>query len=93
MENYNYGSVTYQGKTYVLLEEADMTNRVLGGIYTDYNDAEDGETYDFEMKAKAADESGTECTVYWIFQDIKGEDGKDLDEFDYDMVNRVEYDL
>lgn len=89
----NYGEIIYNGKVFKLLEEANLTNRVLGGIYTDYNDAEDGDIYDIELKARAVDEAGTECTVYWIFQDIKGEDSWDLDDFDYGLVDRVEYNL
>lgn len=45
----NFGTIEFEGKVFNLLEEADLTNRVLGGVYTDYNDASDGEVYHFEM--------------------------------------------
>ncbi|MEL3959359.1 hypothetical protein NST17_19590 [Caldifermentibacillus hisashii] len=88
----NFGTVEFEGKVFNLLEEADLTNRVLGGVYTDYNDASDEEVYHFEMKAKAIDQDGKECVIYWIFQDAKGH-AKELDEFDYTLVNRIEYDF
>lgn len=41
------------------------------------------------MKAKAIDQDDKECIIYWIFQDVKGH-AKELDEFNYALVNRIE---
>ncbi|AUS03582.1 hypothetical protein [Paenibacillus larvae] len=84
--------VVVEGKEFKLTGDADFTNRVLGGWYTDFNDASEGEEYQFEMSAPGLDNEGNEVTVYWIFTDIKGEKGKEsLDEYDYDNVDRVVY--
>jgi hypothetical protein len=90
VRDYDYGKVEFDGKTYKLLDNAEITNRLLPGNYTNFNDVEDGENYDFEMSASAEDENGNECTVYWIFNDVKGESGEtDLSNFDYTDVDRV----
>ena len=79
------------GKVYRLMEDAFPTNSAIGTPYKDYNDAECGEEYDFEMGAKAVDTDGKECMVYWIFQDIKCDEQKDLDDYDYSKADHVEY--
>ncbi|AHD06417.1 hypothetical protein [Paenibacillus larvae] len=87
-----FGTVVLEGKEFKLTGDADFTNCVLGGWYTDFNDASEGEEYQFEMSAPGLDNEGNEVTVYWIFTDIKGEKGKEsLDEYDYDNVDRVVY--
>ena len=84
-----YGVIEYEGKKYILLEEADFTNGVLPGNWN-YNDVEAGEEYQFQMKAEAADESGEKLyDVFWIFWEVKG-DEKLPEDFDYDNVNHVE---
>lgn len=83
-----FGSVKFKGKKYILTMQADFTNRLLP-YPKNYNDVSDGEEYDFEMSAGAIDKDGNEFTVYWIFTDKKGENGKELDMFDYDQVDRV----
>lgn len=85
----NFGELEFEGKVYELTDQAECTSRLLPGGYTNYIDAEEGEEYDFEMSCSAKDKQGNEYMVYWIFQDIKGE-GKELDSFDYDNVDRVE---
>ncbi|ARF67195.1 hypothetical protein B7C51_04285 [Paenibacillus larvae subsp. pulvifaciens] len=87
-----FGTVVFEGKEFKLTEDANFTNRVLGGWYTDFNDASEGEKFDFEVSAPGVDDEGNEVTVYWIFTDIKGEGGKEgLDEYNYDDVDRVVY--
>jgi len=83
-----FGFVEFEGKKYILTMQADFTNRQMPSP-RDYNDVLDNEEYDFEMSASAVDENENNYTVYWIFTDIKGENGKELDSFDYDKVNRV----
>ena len=85
----DFGTVEFNGKKYTLTSDADFTNSVLN-YPKNYNDAEDGEEFDFQMSASATDANGNECTVYWIFSDIKGESEKELDSFDYDNVHGIE---
>ena len=72
-----YGLVEYAGKRYILTDDAVPTNRLLPDCQQqDY----------FEMFAPAIDEEGTEYVVYWIFED----DGRELDRYDYNDVDRVD---
>jgi len=84
-----FGTVTFDGREYALTDQADFTSRLLPGGYINYNDASDGDEYDFEMSASAIDKDGNEYMVYWMFTNIKGEDAAELDSFDYDDVDRV----
>lgn len=84
-----FGTTTFDGKTYTLTSAADYTSRLLPGGYTNYVDAENGEKYEFEMIASAVDEDGVECTVYWIFSDTKGDEDP-LDTYDYSTADRVQ---
>ncbi len=83
-----YGSVEFEGKKYILANQADETSRLLD-YPKNYHEVDEGEEFDFEMSAAAYDEEGNRFNVYWIFSDVKGE-GQDLDMFDYNKVNRVE---
>lgn len=87
-KNSNFGTVTFEGKEYHLQTEAEIDNRIIPGA-VNFNDAGDDEEYEFEMSAKAIDDEGHTYTVYWIFTDIKGENGRELDSFNYGDVNRV----
>lgn len=94
MSNYEaaakeFGTVTFEGREYALTNQADHTSRLLPGGYTNFNDASDGEAYDFEMSAGAIDQEGNEYTVYWLFEGRKGEDDYELDSYDYNDVDRV----
>ena len=84
-----FGTTTCDGKTYTLTSAADYTSRLLPGGYTNYVDAAEGDEYNFEMSASAADEDGVECTVYWIFADTKGDEAP-LDAYDYSTADRVQ---
>lgn len=84
-----FGAVTHEGREYALTSQADHTSRLLPRGYTNYNDASDGEAYDFEMAASAIDKDGNRYTVYWLFEGLKGEDDHDLDWYDYSAVDRV----
>jgi hypothetical protein len=58
-----------------LLGQAEITGKVF-----------DGNEY-FEMSAKGVDKNGWHCIVYWIFENNE----KQLDEYDYSKINRIEY--
>lgn len=75
----DYGTVVYKGKTYTLTAQADFTGRADLGQYEDNS---------FELSASAVDGKGNEYIVYWIFVDDK----ENLDEYDYNKVDRVEAD-
>lgn len=83
------GTVTFEGREYALTSHADHTSRLLPGGYKNYNDASDGEAYDFELSAGAIDKDGNEYTVYWLFEGRKGEDDYELDSYDYSAADRV----
>lgn len=85
-----FGSVKFNGIEYALTDRADFTNRLLPGGYTNYNDAAEGEKYDFEMSASAVDSEGDRLTVYWIFKNTKGLGAAELDTFDYSIADRIE---
>ena len=84
-----FGTVTFEGREFALTSQADHTSRLLPGGYTNYNDASDGDEYDFEMSAGAIDQEGNEYTAYWIFTGRKGEDDPELDSYDYSAADRV----
>lgn len=84
-----FGTVNFKGCEYALTSQADHTNRLLNGGYTNYTDAADGEEYDFEMSAPAIDKDCKEFTVYWIFCGLKGENDYQLDDYDYRFPDRV----
>ena len=84
-----FGTVHFKDVEYALTAQADFTNRLLPGGYTNFIDAKEGETYDFELSADAIDSDENKYTVYWIFEAVKGENGAELDSFDYDLVDRV----
>jgi hypothetical protein len=72
-----FGSIEYEGKRYILTDEAAPTSRLL----PDHQQQE----Y-FELSAPAIDEEDNDYIVYWIFK----ADGRELDMYDYTDVNRIE---
>lgn len=90
-ETNKFGTVTFEGKTFDLQSNADFTNTVLPSyIYKNYNDVFDGETYDVEFSASAADSEGNEATVYWMFEFVKGSEPEDLSDLNWNKIDRVE---
>jgi hypothetical protein len=82
-----FGDINHEGRVLHLTDQADFTSRLMG--YKPYHEASDGDEYQFEMSAPAKDDDGNSYVVYWIFWDVRGQE-KDLDEFDYDNIDRVE---
>ena len=81
--------IIFEGRTYNLTGEADFTSRYFQSF--NYIDAEVGEEYQFEMSCHCTDGNGNDYIMYWIFEDVRGNE-KELDCFDYENgVSRVEH--
>lgn len=84
------GLYTVDGKRYALTQDAQPTSRLFSDGHVNFNDVADGETYDEEWSAQAIDEIGNRFTVYWIFENTKGENGIESPEnFPWDEADRV----
>ena len=84
-----YGSVTFEGREYILASDADFTNRLLD--YPSYQERDEEGGYNFEMSSRAYDADDNEIyEVYWIFY-CESEEAE-LDSYDYsdDKIDRVE---
>ncbi len=77
---------TYNGINLTIIRDADHSNRL---IPNGYNDAFEGEDYDFEMVATATDDEGEQYNIYWIFSATKGHE-PELDSYDYRKIHRIE---
>ena len=80
--------VNFEGKTLFIDGQAQHTNALLDGRYTNYMDAKEGEEYDFEMSEKALDEQGNEYIAYYMLRDIKGSEWNS-ENFDWEIY-RIE---
>jgi hypothetical protein len=80
------GKFEWEGKMIYLDGDADTTSKALP---FGYNEVQWGEEYVFEMTAPAHDDAGNIYEVVWHFWDVKGQDDRQLDEFDYDDVYDV----
>lgn len=83
----DFGTFKFNGKNYKAIEQAQPTGRELDAV--NYNDAEEGEEYSFEMACRAKDEDGNTYMLYWVFTDIRGEE-RDYDDYDYDNIESIE---
>lgn len=83
-----FGEVEFNGKTYALTCQADYSNGVLDGV-TNYNDADEGDDYQFEMVATAIDSDGERYNVRWIFDAIKGAE-LPLEDLTYSIADGIE---
>ena len=77
----------YDGIELALTSDPSHTDRCLP--YQNYREIPEGEPYDFEMSATAADKNGATHRVYWIFTGVKGEDDPDLDTYDYSDIHNT----
>lgn len=84
----DFGTFEFEGKNYKAIEPAQPTGRELFNV-VNYNDAEEGEGYSFEMTCRAKDGDGNIYMLYWVFTDVRGEE-KDYDDYDYDKVHSIE---
>ena len=81
-----YGEVTHEGRSYALLGQADLTNRVFYGWE---GDAADGDEYISEWSAPAIDQDGEEYVVRWRFDAIKGQEPEDGSSWPWHMGYEV----
>lgn len=79
----------FEGKKYQLVDCVGFAG--MKSPYELYNDVPEGEEYSFEMYASAFDNEGEKCILYWAFTDIKDENEKHEEDYNYDIVDRVEY--
>jgi hypothetical protein len=85
----DFGTATYNGKIYTLVNEATLSNRVFTGWW---GDAEEGEPYTAEYNADAVDADGNQYMIYWQFDEIKGNEPEDESNYPFDdaHVTRVD---
>ena len=69
-----FGSFDFEGKTYVAAEEMDRTCELFFGSI---HDAEEGESYLDEWKARGYDEDGNEVRITMRFEQIRGSELED----------------
>lgn len=69
-----YGTINFNGRTYELTNQAELTNRVFPGWW---GDVEDGEDYVSEWSASGVDAEGEPVTVVWQFPAVRGEEPED----------------
>ena len=79
-------TITYNGQKYELLEQASLSNRSFPG---DFQSAEEGEQYTAEYWAAAKDSDGNDVTVYWQFDEVKGQEPEDESQYDFSTDNIV----
>lgn len=70
----DYGTVTHNGRTITLTEQATLTNRVFTGWW---GEAQEGKSYTVEYSARGKDTEGNEYRVYWQFDAVKGDEPED----------------
>lgn len=80
------GEVVYQGKTFALLAQAELTNRIFPGWW---GDATFGEEYISEWSAPAIGEDGEEYVVVWRFLAIKGQKAEDDSFWPWNEIHEV----
>lgn len=84
----DFGSCTYEGKDYILTDQAFLSNRLFPGWW---GDAQEGEHYTAEYHATATDAEGYNYLVYWQFDAVKGAEPEDESNYPWDdaHISRV----
>lgn len=89
MSKDDYGTATYNGRTYTLTSFPELTCRVFPNCFTE---VDDGEEYTSEWSARAVDENGEEGNEYkvvWQFEAVKGTEPEDDSDWPWDIVSTV----
>lgn len=79
------GTVDFEGKTYALKYQAELSNNVFPGWW---GDVAEGEEYIVDFEAPAIDEDGNTYIVNWQFTDIKGEETDDCGSYPWHLGPR-----
>lgn len=66
--NTNFGTVVYQGRTFILDEQAYQTSRLMHEYGNDLQHQGDGDTYMDEWVARGHTDDGQKVWVYWHFE-------------------------
>ena len=77
----DFGTATFEGKTYTLDCVAYLTNNVFLGWF---GDAAEGESYTAEYEATAHDTDGTNYGIRWQFETVKGQEPEDESDYPFD---------
>ena len=80
------GGIEFEGKSYALVNQAELSNRVFHGWW---GDASDGEQYTTEWSAPVMGEDGFDYIVVWQFDETKGAEPEDTSCYDWDSVYDV----
>ena len=77
----DYGTVTHEGKEYIIDNQATLSNRIFMGSWFG---ALDGEAYTSEWLADAHDGDGNKNQVYWQFDAVRGDEPWDDSNWPWD---------
>lgn len=78
----DYGTITHNGNTITLTNQAYLTNRVLTEYADDLQYNGSGDSYMTEWAAAGIDEAGQSVRVYWHFE-VAREDKTVVGDYDY----------
>lgn len=86
----DYGTITFQGRRYILQQDAVLSDRLFTGSWHDTS--EPGDAYVAEWMAHATDDAGEDFTVYWQFPAVRGEEPEDDSNWPWgdEHITRVE---
>ncbi|MGG1639843.1 helix-turn-helix transcriptional regulator [Paenibacillus sp. NRS-1782] len=79
-----YGFLDFEGREYLMQDQAEFTGRQLSDWQTEEGFA--------EFSAPAVDWDGNEYRVFWVLRTLhdNGEEVEDLSDLNWDKINRVE---
>ena len=75
-----FGTAECGGVAVALLGQAELTNRLFNGCYSDVSD---GESYISERSCKGIDRNGEQYEIIWRFDEVKGSELEDAGSYDW----------
>ena len=76
----NFGTVECDGEKVALLGQAELTNRLFDGCYSD---ASYGESYISEWSCAGINRNGERYEITWRFEEVKGSELEDASSYDW----------
>ena len=76
----NFGTVECDGEKVALLGQAELTNRLFDGCYSD---ASYGESYISEWSCTGINRNGERYEITWRFEEVKGSELEDASSYDW----------